>query len=485
MGEKTDLPAAGWTTVIKGGDIVLPDAAEPQRLDIAIAGGAIAAIGPELDAAGADIVDASGLLVLPGGVDVHVHFNEPNMGHWEGFPTGSAALAAGGVTAYADMPLNGLPATVDRAALALKASCAEGRSAVDYAFWGGLVPGKLEELEPLAEAGVVGFKAFVSKPGGEGEGRFVEADDWTLYEGMRRIASFGGVLALHAENDSMTTALGDSMRRAGRVGALDFAASRPPVAELEAVHRALFYAELTGCRLHFVHISHPDSVERIDRARRDGLDVTVETCPHYLMLTADDMARIGPVAKCAPPLRDAESVERLWAQLAEGKIDLVASDHSPSPIELKAGPGLSFFDAWGGISGAQSTVELVLGEGLRRGIPAGRLAQVLAGAPAERFGLTGKGGIAVGKDADLALIDRSAGYTLESGHLQYLHPNSPYTGMRMDVRVVRTLLRGQVVYSLDGGVVPAGGVRTAGGLGAPAERRQAAEAGTGGAFGGR
>ncbi|MGU3473961.1 allantoinase AllB [Paenibacillus sp. D51F] len=460
MGER------GFQKIVRGGLVALPGHDEPQQADIGICDGRIAAVGTGLEAAGAEIIDAGGLLVMPGGIDVHVHFNEPNMGHWEGFPTGSAALAAGGFTAYADMPLNGLPATVDTPALALKAEAAAGRSAVDYAFWGGLVPGKLQELEPMAEAGVVGFKAFVSKPGGEGEGRFVEADDWTLYEGMRRIASFGGVLALHAENDSMTTALGDAMRLEGRTGALDFAASRPPIAELEAVNRALFYAGRTGCRLHFVHISHPDSVELIHSAKTSGMDVTVETCPHYLMLTEEDMARLGAVAKCAPPLRCAESRDRLWEQLAAGKIDLVASDHSPSPFELKEAPGLSFFDGWGGISGAQSTMELLLHEGVRkRGLPAGLVARVLSQAPAARFGFAAKGGIVPGLDADLALVDMEHPYTLEKKHLQYLHPHSPYEGMEFGCRVAGTLLRGEHVYSLESGVLPGGGARIRAGLG--------------------
>lgn len=222
------------------------------------------------------------------------------LGHWEGFRTGSAALAAGGITCYADMPLNGSPPTVNQAALQLKAEAASGNSAVDYVLWGGLVPGNLEDLEQLAAAGVTGFKAFISNPGGEGEGRFREVDDDTLYQGMKKIAALGGILALHAESEELTAALSADALRSGRTGARDFAASRPAEAELEAVARALLYSERTGCRLHFVHISTSAAIDMIHAAKLHGLDVTAETCPHYLILNEDSMEELGPLAKCAP-----------------------------------------------------------------------------------------------------------------------------------------------------------------------------------------
>lgn len=446
--------AEDYEVVVKNGFVVLP--AGVSATDVGIREGRVAAIGDGLSAAGATVVEAEGRYVLPGMIDAHVHFNEPNFGHWEGFESGSASLAAGGVTCYVDMPLNGNPPTVTPEALARKAALAEGASAVDYAFWGGLVPGRLDALEPMQAMGVVGFKAFLSNPGGEGEGRFREVDDAALFEGMKRIASFGGLLALHAESEAITSILGNEAVASGRTTALDYAASRPIAAETEAVAKALLFAERTGCRLHFVHISSAAAVALIDAAKRRGTDVTVETCPHYLLLTEDDMERLGPVAKCAPPLRSAEERERLWAAVAAGRLDLIASDHSPCPSALKEGP---FFSAWGGISGAQSSLELLFDEAvLKRGLPATLVAELAAAGPAKRFGLwPRKGAIAVGADADLAIVDPNAAYTLTSEMLRYRHRHSPYVGRSFGCRVTATLVRGRTVYTAESGVAGGAG----------------------------
>ncbi|MFD1954396.1 allantoinase [Paenibacillus thailandensis] len=443
--------------IIQGGTVVLAD--EVQKLDIGVRDGRIAVLAESLQDEGCTArFDAQGLIVMPGAVDIHVHFNEPNFGHWEGFATGSAALAAGGCTAFADMPLNGNPPTVTGEALQQKLDLAEGRTAVDYTLWGGLVPGNLDQLETLAERGVIGFKAFMSNPGGEGEGRFREADDWTLYEGMKRIAALGGFVAVHAESDSITSRLAGEAVAAGRMDAHAFAASRPAIAELEAVNKAILFAEETGCPTHFVHISTPAAVKLIGRAKKRGVPVTAETCPHYLVLTENDMAALGPVAKCAPPLRDDASREELWSLLAAGELDVVASDHSPCPPELKFKEGLSFFEAWGGISGAQSSLELMLDEGwLKRGISLPLLAKVLSAGPAKRFGLyPRKGEIAVGADADFAIVNAESGYTLGAEQLQYRHKHSPYVGRSFGCKVAATFVRGRLVYTAEAGVVAAG-----------------------------
>lgn len=447
-----------YELVIKNGDVVLPG--EVCKLDIGVKGGRIAALAEDLPvSADTRVIDALGRYVLPGMIDMHVHFNEPALGHWEGFRSGSAALAAGGCTCYADMPLNGNPPTVNKAALQLKAEAAAGNSAVDYVLWGGLVPGNLEELEGLAAAGVTGFKAFISNPGGEGEGRFREVDDDTLYQGMKRIAALGGILALHAESEEITSALGADSLRSGHTGARDFAASRPPEAELEAVARALFYSERTGCRLHFVHISTAAAIEMIHAAKRSGLDVTAETCPHYLVLDENDMETLGPVAKCAPPLRSRAEQEALWNVLAGGKIDLIASDHSPCPTELKTAPGLSFLEAWGGISGAQSSLELMFQEGVQvRGLPVTQISALLSELPARRFGLDQrKGSIKLGLDADLVLLDPGTSYTLAAEDLLYRHQHSPYTGMTLSCKVTETICRGKLIYTAEAGVIAADG----------------------------
>jgi allantoinase len=443
-----------YELIIRNGEVVLPG--EVRKLDIGVKDGRIAALGEALQGSqDTRIIDAAGQYVLPGMIDMHVHFNEPAFGHWEGFRSGSASLAAGGCTCYADMPLNGNPPTVNMEALRLKAEAAAGNSAVDYVLWGGLVPGNLDDLEELAAAGVTGFKAFISNPGGEGEGRFREVDDNTLYQGMARIAAIGGILALHAESEEMTSALGAAAVREGRNSARDFAASRPPEAELEAVARALLYSERTGCRLHFVHISTSAALEMIHEAKGRGLDVTAETCPHYLILTEDSMELLGPLAKCAPPLRSSGERERLWNALAEGRVDLIASDHSPCPPELKLAPELSFLEAWGGISGAQSSLELMFHEGVRvRGLPVTQISALLSELPARRFGLDGrKGSIVPGLDADLVLLNPNAAYTLQAEDLFYRHKHSPYTGMTLSCKVTTTICRGNVVYTAGEGIV--------------------------------
>ncbi|MDF2960820.1 MAG: allantoinase [Paenibacillus sp.] len=430
---------------ITGGFVVLSD--EVLRLDIGVKDGVIVRLEESLDEAPAEQhCDVAGKHVLPGMVDAHVHFNEPAMGHWEGFATGSAALAAGGCTSYIDMPLNGLPPTVSVSALESKLNAAEGCSQVDYALWGGLVPGKLDQLEPLAQAGVIGFKAFMSEPGGEEEDRFQRVDDVTLLEGMKRIAKLNRVLALHAEHEAMTVMLAEKAVSSGKTGALDYAASRPVLAECEAVRQALLMAEQTGCPLHFVHISSAAAVELIQTAKDKGLNVTLETCPHYLTLTEDDMMTLGAVAKCAPPLRSKEEQEKLWKALADGQIDLIASDHSPSPPELKQAE--HFFKAWGGIAGAQSSLELMVDEGhLKRGLPLPFISRLLSLHPAQRFGLhPRKGEIALHADADFAVLDLKHTYELKAEHLKQRHAYSPYVGRTLSCRVSATFARGTLVY---------------------------------------
>jgi allantoinase len=385
--------------------------------DIGIADGVIAAVEPELSG-GTEVLDARGLLVLPGGLDPHVHFNEPGRRHWEGLATGSAALAAGGFTAFFDMPLNSTPPVLDGAAFDAKLEAARRLSCLDFGLWGGLVPGNLDRLEELAERGVIGFKAFMSNSGID---EFALVDDVTLYEGMAIAARLGLPVAVHAENDALTArSLGPTAR--------DWLASRPVVAELEAISRAILFASETGCALHVVHVSSGRGVALVTEARSRGVDVTCETCPHYLFLTPEDVEALGAVAKCAPPVR---GDRELWDRL--GEIDFVTSDHSPSTPRRKQG---EFGAAWGGISGAQSTRELLLGA-----LDAERVAALTATAPAERFRIAGKGRIEIEADADLALVDPTP-YTLQTSDLRDRHKLSPYVGRRMAVRVVGTLLRG-------------------------------------------
>jgi allantoinase len=256
----------------------------------------------------------------------------------------------------------------------------------------------------------------------------------------------------------MTSALAARALAEGRTGAADFAASRPGAAELEAVNDALAMAEETGCRLHFVHISSPQAVEVITAAKRRGMDVTVETCPHYLVLTEEDMERLGAVAKCAPPLRSEELREGMWKKLLAGEIDWIASDHSPCPEAMKIAPGLSFFSAWGGIAGAQSSLELMLEEGwVKRGVPLPLLSKLMSANPARRFGLyPRKGEISVGFDADLAIVALNREHTLCREDLLQRHPHSPYIGKSFSCKVAATMCRGKVVYAEGRGIIKPG-----------------------------
>jgi len=432
--------------------IVVGDSKQ-SRVDIGVSDGLIDAIGPELAGVATEEIDAAAMHLLPGVLDAHVHMNEPGRAEWEGFETGTRALAAGGATAAIDMPLNAHPPTVTGAAFDEKRRCLEGRALVDMALWGGLVPGNVDELDGLAARGAVGFKAFMCSSGIDDFGAI---DDLALYDGMRRAASLGLPVAVHAESDSITAGLAARARAAGRTAMRDFLRSRPAVAELEAIARAIALAQESGCSLHVVHVSTGRGVALVADARARGLDVTCETCPHYLVLTDEDAETLGNVAKCAPPLRPRKEVEALWRALADGTLPMVASDHSPAPWELKR--AADAFAAWGGISGCQTLLALLLSEGHHtRGLGLDLIARVTSGYVARRFRLRGKGRIDVGADADLVLVDLSATGQLSAEDLHYRHRHSPFVGRTLSARVARTLVRGRTVFA-DGRIVgpPAG-----------------------------
>lgn len=417
--------------------------------DVGVVDGRIAALVPDLEGGAREEVDARALMVLPGVVDAHVHLNDPGRADWEGFATGTAALACGGTTTAVDMPLNAIPPTLDGASFDAKVAAAHGVARVDVALWGGLTPaGSLDQLDELAACGVVGFKAFMS---GSGVEEFEAADDLTLLEGMARAARLGLPVAVHAESEVITARLAARAVAAGRSDMKDYLASRPVVAELEAIERALLFAQETGCALHVVHVSTGRGVALVAEARTRGVDVTCETCPHYLVLDADDAIRIGAAAKCAPPLRPRAEVDALWDRLLHGDVDLIATDHSPSPAALKEGD--SAFTAWGGIPGAQTLLALMYHYGVgEHGLQRADLMRLLSAAPAGRFGLAGKGVPVVGADADFALLDPAASWTIARDDLRDRHRLSPFTGMTLRGRVVRTILRGHTI-ALDGQVV--------------------------------
>ena len=435
-----------FDVLVRGARVVGPDSV--TRADVGILDGQIAEVGPELEGHAPTEIDAAGLHVFPGAVDPHVHFNDPGRADWEGFATGSAAFAAGGGTCFFDMPLNASPPTVDGRSFDLKVEAARGVAVVDFCLWGGLVPGNLDRLDELAARGAVGFKAFMCE---SGIGDFERADDRTLIEGMQRAARLGLPVAVHAEDDAVTQKLAARAQAEGRRAMSDYLASRPATAELEAVARAIAMAEETGCSLHVVHLSTAAAVLLVAEARTRGVGVTCETCPHYLFLTDEDAERIGALAKCSPPLRSRAEVEALWSEVLAGTVPIVASDHSPAPAAMKTGDDA--FAIWGGISGCQTLRGSLLAVTERRGLSLEAIASLTCTAAAERFGLARKGRLEPGFDADLAIVDLGYEGALTTGDLLYRHPHSAFVGSPVRGRVVRTLLRGQIVIQ-DGAPVP-------------------------------
>ena len=421
--------------------------------DIGISGGTFRAIGPNLSGSAHEEIDATTMSIFPGVIDSHVHFNEPARTDWEGFETGSCAAAAGGTTTIFDMPLNSHPPTTDGASFDVKRAAAEKSSLVDFGLWGGLVPGNLEHLETLRDRGVVGLKAFMCDSGMED---FPHVTMSILREGMKRAADLNLLVAVHAESQEMTQRLTQEKVAAGETSVRDFLESRPIEAELEAIKHAVDLASESGCRLHIVHVSCGRGVALIAQARANDVDVTCETCPHYLLLTDADMEKIGAAAKCAPPLRSPDDQRELWNALvnptptanltalsgqvfrAAEMVLTIGSDHSPSPPEMKQRE--NFFEVWGGISGAQHLLSLLVDK-----MPHEQLAKLTNENVAQRFDIAEKGGIAVGKDADLSIVNLAELDLVSRELLRYRHKQSPYLGRKLP-RISRTILRGQTIY---------------------------------------
>jgi len=412
---------------------------------VLIAGGVFDAIVDPGHGKAFDEIEARGLHVFPGVVDAHAHVNEPGREDWEGWRAATRGAAAGGVTTLADMPLNSLPPTVDGDAMRAKESCAARSAIVDYALWGGLVGADQSSLRELMMLGVVGLKAFLC-PSGVPE--FPHLDAGTLVPALAAAAAAGHLVAVHAEDEAIVAKGTDQLHTMNRRDRAAWLESRPPAAERRAIERLADAARETGARVHVVHASSSAAVSAVLRARERGASVTVETCPHYLFFSAEDVDRVGPALKCAPPIRDASSRERLWQHVLAGEIDLVASDHSPCTVELKTRGDGDIWEAWGGITGIQSLLPVMLTEGVhRRGLRLTALARLVAGAPARLLGLSPKkGAIRAGADADVALVALEREWTFEPEQLQARSGLSPYVGRSFRGAVVRTLVRGITVF---------------------------------------
>lgn len=442
-----------YDLLIKNGRVILDEG--EQEVEVAVKDGKIAAIGHELGDA-EKVIDAKGQVVAPGMVDAHVHITEPGGGYrdeWEGYETGLKGAAKGGVTTIVEMPLNQVPATTDRASIQEKFDAGKGKLSADVASYGGLVPYNLDGgIQELDEEGVVAYKAFLATCGDRSiDGDFENVDDYSLYEGMKQIAKTGKILSVHAENADITDRLGEIAYKNGEKSLAAYVDSRPVFTEVEPIRKLILFAKETGCRLHIVHVACEEGVDEVIKAQQEGVDVTCETCTHYLYFYKEELDDIGPVVKCSPPIREESRLPGMWERVINGDINFVTSDHSPSTPDLKDTDNA--FEAWGGIAGIQNNVDILFDEGVqKRDLSLKRFAEIIATEPAKRFGLENKGSIAVGKDADFVFIKPESSYTLQAEDLEYRNKLSPYVGRTINAQVAKTILRGEETYSLEDGV---------------------------------
>jgi allantoinase len=422
---------------------------------IGVAGGRIVAIEPYDSSLSAERVANldDDVVLLPGLVDSHVHVNEPGRTEWEGFASATRAAAAGGVTTLIDMPLNCIPPTVDVAALEFKREVARGQIHVDVGFWGGAVPGNLSDLRGLHDAGVFGFKCFLVHSGVD---EFPHLSPAELEEYLAVLRTFGALTIVHAEND---VAISRAPSAHGESYAT-FLRSRPRGAEDVAIAQVIEAARWTGAAVHILHLSSSDAIPMIRSARRDGVRITVETCPHYLVFTAEEVLDGATQYKCCPPIREAENRELLWRALADGDIDCVVSDHSPCAPELKRLDTGDFGVAWGGIAGLQVSLSAVWTEARRRSHTLGDVVRWMAERPARLARLHRKGRIALGYDADFVVFAPDDAFVVSASRLHHKNPITPYDGRPLTGVVRGTWLRG---HDISDEPAPQGRLLTRGG----------------------
>jgi allantoinase len=373
-------------------------------------------------------------VLIPGLVDTHVHVNEPGRSEWEGFESATRAAAAGGVTTIVDMPLNSVPPTVTVEALETKRDAARGQCYVDVGFWGGAVPDHLGDLAGLHEAGVFGFKCFLLD---SGVPEFPHVSAGELEVAMAEVAMLGSLLLVHAEDGHLIRDVPADCTSYDR-----FLASRPPASEDSAIRLVIEAARRTRARAHIVHLSSASALPELHAARAEGVDVSVETCPHYLTLAAEDVPDRATEFKCCPPIRDFSNQELLWSGVISGDIDFVVTDHSPSTVDLKVP---DFGHAWGGISSLQVGLAAVWTAAGEHGVPLADVVRWMSTAPADRVGLVGKGRIAVGSAADLAVLAPDESFVVDVSRLHHKNQVSAYAGRTLRGVVRRTFLAGREV----------------------------------------
>lgn len=423
--------------IIRGQTVVTADSIGPASLYvrdekiIAVRGFTEIVAGCEIVEAGADSV------VMPGLVDTHVHINSPGRTEWEGFATATRAAAAGGVTTLVDMPLNSIPPTTSLEGFKRKLADARGNCVVDVAFWGGVVPGNTDELAPLFEAGVVGFKCFLAPSGVDEFQHVTEAD---LRAALPELARLGAMLIVHAE-------LPGPMRTTDRTDYGGFLHSRPRAAEDEAIALMIRLSREFDTRVHIVHLSSASALPLLRRAQDEGVKITAETCPHYLHFTAETIPAQATEFKCCPPIRERENREQLWQGLADGTIDMIVSDHSPCPASMKLRETGDFMAAWGGIASLQLRLPVIWTETQQRGFSLRDLTTWLCANPARQVSLDGrKGAIAEGYDADIVIWNPQREFTVNATQLEHRHKLTPYHGESLIGAVEKTFLRGRKIY---------------------------------------
>jgi allantoinase len=451
-GQRVVLPASAEVSQVVAAGSVNSKQAEfvTRAASVHIEGGIITRITDYEDVPGGwhveDVDDR--LIVMPGLVDTHVHVNEPGRTDWEGFATATRAAAAGGVTTLVDMPLNSIPPTTTAAGLQEKIESARDQCAMDVAFWGGVVPGNTDSLAAMFEMGVVGFKCFLVPSGVDEFPHVTESD---LREAMPELARLGAVLIVHAELPGPIDAACCSAGGQANAGRYEtFLQTRPRAAEDEAVQLMIRLSREFGTRVHIVHHSSADSLPQLRQAKAAGVKITAETCPHYLYFAAEEIPDGATEFKCCPPIRERDNREQLWQALAGGTLDMIVSDHSPCPPELKCREEGDFLKAWGGIASLQLRLPVIWTEALRRGHTISQLTDWLCVSPARLVGLGArKGKLAVGCDADIVVWDPEKEFQVAPEMIHHRHSLTPYAGRKLKGVVETTFLRGEKVYDGD------------------------------------